>query len=223
MTYQEENLAMKLYYNPISTYSQKALIAFYEKGIDFEPNIVNLMDPEDLAKYRDVYPMGKIPCLVLDDGHLIPESSIIIEYIDDMGAPRLIDGDSERTRKIRFKDRMFDLYLNDPIVTLLFQGMKPEDQRDPGAHENRTIPHRHDVQLHGGRVRRASLCQWRASFSMADCAAAPALFYAEQAAPFAAYKNVSAYWERLKQRPSVQRTQEEARPALEAFMSKNAA
>jgi glutathione S-transferase len=222
MTYQEGNLAMKLYYNPISTYSQKALIAFYEKGIDFEPNIVNLMDPEDLAKYRDVYPMGKIPCLVLDDGHLIPESSIIIEYIDDVGAPRLIDGDSEQTRKIRFKDRMIDLYLDDSIVTLLFQGMKPEDQRDP--ERMKTAKFRIDTMYSfmEAEFEKHPFASGE-QFSMADCAAAPALFYAEQAAPFAAYKNVSAYWERLKQRPSVKRTQEEARPALEAFMSKNAA
>jgi len=213
---------MKLYYNPISTYSQKALIAFYEKGIDFEPNIVNLMDPDDLAKYRHVYPMGKIPCLVLDDGHLIPESSIIIEYIDSMAEPRLIDGDSEQTRKIRFKDRMLDLYLNDPIVTLLFQGMKPEDQRDP--ERMKTAQFRMDtmyafMEAEFEKYPFASGDQ----FSMADCAAAPALFYAEQTAPFAGYKNISAYWERLKQRPSVQRTHEEARPVLEAFMSKNAA
>ena len=213
---------MKLYYNPISTYSQKALIAFYEKGIDFEPNIVKLMDPADLAKYRDVYPMGKIPCLVLDDGHLIPESSIIIEYIDDMGAPRLIDGDSEQTRKIRFKDRMFDLYLNDPIVALLFQGMKPEDQRD--VERMATAQFRIDTMY---SFMEAEFEEHPFAsgdkFSMADCAAAPALFYAEQTAPFAAYKNVSAYWERLKQRPSVRRTHEEARPVLEAFMNKNAA
>jgi glutathione S-transferase len=213
---------MKLYYNPISTYSQKALIAFYEKGIDFEPNIVNLMDPADLAKYRDVYPMGKIPCLVLDDRHLIPESSFIIEYIDSMAEPRLIDGDSEQTRKIRFKDRMIDLYLDDSIVTLLFQGMKPEDQRDP--ERMKTAKFRIDT-MYGFMEAEFEKHPFASGdqFSMADCAAAPALFYAEQAAPFAAYKNVSAYWERLKQRPSVQRTQEEARPALEAFMSKNAA
>ena len=213
---------MKLYYNPISTYSQKALIAFYEKGIDFEPNIVNLMDPDDLTKYRDVYPMGKIPCLVLDDGHLIPESSIIIEYIDSMAEPRLIDGDSEQTRKIRFKDRMIDLYLDDSIVTLLFQGMKPEDQRDP--ERMKTAKFRIDT-MYGFMEAEFEKHPFASGdqFSMADCAAAPALIYAEQAAPFAAYKNISAYWERLKQRPSVQRTQEEARPALEAFMSKNAA
>ena len=213
---------MKLYYNPISTYSQKALIAFYEKGIDFEPHIVNLMDSDDLAKYRDVYPMGKIPCLVLDDGHLIPESSIIIEYIDSMAEPRLIGGDNEQSRKIRFKDRMFDLYLNDPIVTLLFQGMKPEDQRDP--ERIKTAQFRINT-MYGFMESEFEKHPFTSGdeFSMADCAAAPALFYAEQTAPFAEYKNISAYWERLKQRPSVQRTHEEARPVLEAFMSKNAA
>jgi len=213
---------MKLYYNPISTYSQKALIAFYEKGIDFEPHIVNLMDSDDLAKYRDVYPMGKIPCLVLDDGHLIPESSIIIEYIDSMAEPRLIGGDNEQSRKIRFKDRMFDLYLNDPIVTLLFQGMKPEDQRDP--ERIKTAQFRINT-MYGFMESEFEKHPFTSGdeFSMADCAAAPALFYAEQTAPFAEYKNISAYWERLKQRPSVQRTQEEARPVLEAFMNKDAA
>ena len=213
---------MKLYYNPISTYSQKVLIAFYEKALEFEPNIVNLMDPDDLAKYREVYPMGKIPCLVLDDGHLIPESSIIIEYLDDMGEPRLIDGDNEQTRKIRFKDRMFDLYLNEPVVMLLFQGMKPEDQRDP--ERMKTAQFRIDTMYSfmEGEFEKHPFASGD-KFSMADCSAAPTMFYAEQTAPFSEYKNISAYWERLKQRPSVQRTHEEVRPVLEAFMNKDAA
>ncbi len=213
---------MKLYYNPISTYSHKVLIAFYEKALEFEPNIVNLMDPGDLAKYREVYPMGKIPCLVLDDGHLIPESSIIIEYLDDMDEPRLIDGDNEQTRKIRFKDRMFDLYLNEPVVTLLFQGMKPEDQRDP--ERMKTAQFRIDTMYSfmAGEFEKHPFASGD-KFSLADCSAAPALFYAEQTAPLSEYKNISAYWERLKQRPSVQRTHEEARPVLEAFMNKDAA
>jgi len=213
---------MKLYYHPISSYSQKVLIAFYEKGIEFEPNIVNLMDPEARAKYREVYPLGKVPCLVLDDDHIIPESSIIIEYIDGMGEPRLIDGDSEQTRKIRFKDRMFDLYLNEAVVTLLFQGMKPEDQQDPERIE--TAKFRIDTMY--GFMEHEFGSQPFANgkkFTMADCAAAPALFYAQQFAPFSEHKNISAYWERLKERTSVQRTHEEAQPVLEAFMNKDAA
>lgn len=120
---------MKLYYHPISTYSQKVLIALYEKKLDFEPEVVELMDPEGRAKYREIYPMGKIPTLV-HDGHMVPESSIIMEYIDAMAEPRLIKGSADEMRRIRFKDRMFDLYLNNNVATLLFQSMRDEADRD---------------------------------------------------------------------------------------------
>jgi glutathione S-transferase len=213
---------MKLYYNPISTYSQKTLLAFYEKGLEFEPHIVSLMDPEAGKAYREVYPLGKIPCLVLEDDYIIPESSIIIEYIDSLAEPRLIDGDAEQTRKIRFKDRMFDLYLNDSIVTLLFQSMKPEEQKDQERID--TAKFRVDTMYsfmdhEFGQQPYAN----GDNFSMADCAAAPGLFYAEMLAPFAEYKNISAYWERLKERASVQKTHADAKPIIEEFMKKNAA
>lgn len=213
---------MKLYFNPISSYSQKVLLAFYEKGIEFEPNIVSLMDPEAGAAYREIYPLGKIPCLVLDDGHIIPESSIIIEYLDQMAEPRLIEGDAEQTRQIRFKDRMFDLYLNDTVVTLLFQSMKPEEQKDQERIEKAKfqidtmysfMEHEFGQQPYANGDK----------FTMADCAAAPGLFYAELLAPFAEYKNISAYWERLKERASVQKMQEDARPIVEEFLGKYAA
>lgn len=213
---------MKLYYNPISTYSQKVLLAFYEKGLEFEPNIVNLMDPEATEEYRKVYPLGKVPCLVLDDDHIIPESSIIIEYIDGMAEPRLIDGDSDQTRKIRFKDRMFDLYLNETVVTLLFQSMKPEDQKDQERID--TAKFRIDT-MYSFMEQEFSQQPYTngEKFTMSDCAAAPALFYAELLTPFAEYKNISAYWERLKERASVQKTHEDARPIVEELMGKNAA
>ncbi len=213
---------MKLYYNPISTYSQKVLLAFYEKGIEFQPKIIKLMDPESNEEYRKIYPMGKIPCLVLDDDHIIPESSIIIEYIDSMAEPRLIDGDAEQTRKIRFKDRMFDLYLNDTVVTLLFQSMKPDDQKDQEKID--TAKFRIDTMYNFmdhefGQQPYAN----GDTFTMSDCAAAPALFYAELLTPFTEYKNICAYWERLKERASVQRTHKDAKPIVEEFMRKNAA
>lgn len=213
---------MKLYYHPISTYSQKVLIAFYEKGIEFEPSIVNMMDPEARAEYCKVYPLGKVPCLIVDDDHMIPESSIIIEYIDRKAKPRLIDGDSEQTRKIRFKDRMLDLYLNETVTTLLFQGMKPEDQRDQERID--TAKSRIDT-MYGFMENDLGKNAFAngAKFTMSDCAAAPALFYAQQTAPFSGYKNISAYWERLNQRPSVERTFAEARPILEAMMNRDAA
>ena len=168
---------MKLYYNPISTYSQKVLIALYEKKLAFEPAIVNLMDADARAQYREVYPMGKIPCLILDDGHMIPESSIIFEYIDSLAKPTLIKGDADETRRIRLKDRMFDLYLNDAVVTLLFQGMKPENEQDPERIEKARF---HISTMYSFMENEFSQQPFAngEEFLMSDCSAAPGLFYA---------------------------------------------
>ena len=213
---------MKLFYNPISTYSQKVLIALYEKGIDFEPEIVNLMDADARTLYREVYPLGKVPCLQLEDGHIIPESSIIVEYLDPMAEPTLIKGDADEQRRIRFKDRMFDLYLNEAVVTLLFQGMKPESEQDPERIDKAKF---HIATMYGFMENELSTQPYAngEEFLMSDCSAAPGLFYAEQIAPFAEHQNISAYWERLKSRPSVQRTHEEAAPILAEFVAKDAA
>lgn len=213
---------MKLYYHPMSTYSQKVLIALAEKGLEFEPQVVKLMDPEERETYREIYPMGKIPLLVLDDGHIVPESSIIIEYLDGLGGDRLIPDDAERARKVRFKDRMFDLYLSDSIGTLFWQQMKPEAERD--AERIETAKFRIGVMY---RFMQSELGNqpWANgdTFSMSDCAAAAALYYAPRLAPFDEHENVVAYWERLRARETVQKVHEEVAPYLEAFEKQNAA
>ena len=212
---------MKLYYHPISTYSQKVLIAMYEKGLDFEPEIVQLMDPEKRGEYRDVYPMGKIP-LLMDGEQMVPESSIIIEYIDHMAEPRLIRGDADQQRKIRFKDRMFDLYLNEAVVTLLFQGMRPEEARDAERIENAWHRIKVMYMFMESELGKQDYANGN-EFLMGDCAAAPALLYAQKLAPFDEHKNIVAYWDRLKSRPSIQRTIKEATPYIEAMEQQNAA
>jgi len=213
---------MKFYYHPISSYCQKVLVALYEKGIEFDSHIVALMDPEQRAQFREVYPMGKVPLLVVDDDHLIPESSIIIEYLDDIAEPRLIFGDAEQRRKIRFKDRMFDLYLNDSVSTLLFQSMKPASERD----QERIDTSKFRIDTMYGFMEHEFGEQPYANgeeFSMADCAATPALYYAQRTAPFDSYANIRAYWDRLASRPSIRRVISEAEPHVKAFMKEDAA
>ena len=206
---------MKLYYFPLSTYSQKALTALYEKGGDFESEQVKLFDETERERYRKIYPLGRIPLLVLDDGHLIPESSIIVEYLDANleGGPRLIPSAPDEARQTRFHDRMLDLYLNDSIASLLFQSWKPEEARDRELIERSRfragvmydfLEHRLD-----GRT-------WLMGedFTMADCAAGPALLYAGDLFPFAGRPAIAGYWERLSARPSYARVLEEADPYL---------
>lgn len=214
---------MKLYYHPLSTYSQKALIACYEKNTSFELQIVDLFNPQAAAEYRKLYPLGKIPLLVRDNGWMIPESSIIVEYIDqhfDTG-PRLIPQDPELGRQTRFMDRVNDLYLNNNVASLVFENMKPEGERNKAlidkARAELAISYGYMEQGLAGKT-------WLMgeSFSMADCAAAPPLFYAQRVFPFADKPNIGAYFQRLMGRTSFQRVLAEAKPYLERLMGKAA-
>ena len=209
---------MKLYQFPISTYSQKVLIAMYHKGIEFESENVFLFDPDQAAQYREIYPLGKIPLLV-DGDHMVPESSIIIEYIDRMADPRLIPDDPEQSRKVRFKDRMYDLYLADSITTLIFQAWKPEAERD----QDRIRQAEQRVGVMYSFMENEFENQPFSSgseFSLSDCAAAAGLFYADQVAPFDDKPNIVRYWERLRSIPAIQRVHAEARPILEKMADK---
>ncbi len=211
---------MKLYFHPLSTYSQKALIALYEKNATFEKEIVDLLSPDAVLAWKKVYPLGKIPVLV-DGNNFVPESSIIVEYLETAfpNVARLVSSDPEIARKTRFFDRTSDLYLNDPVVTILRDGFAPEGQKSPDAvakaRATLDITYRHLDQHLATRT-------WLAgeAFSMADCAAAPALGYARQVHPFTAYPNLLAYANRVAERPSVRRAAEEAQPYLAKIMQK---
>jgi glutathione S-transferase len=207
---------MHLYFYPLSTYSQKALIGLYEKGIRFTPHHVNLADAEARAAYRKLYPLGKVPLLV-DEDRTIPESSILLEYVDQRfeAGPRLIPADPESARRVRFHDRMFDLYLNESALKIFFDGRKPPEKRDPEvvAKARETL----DVlyQYMDGHFAKNTWA-YGDSFSLADCAAAPPLAYLQQLHPFSKHERVSAYWQRLAERPSVARVLAEAKPLLDA-------
>ena len=206
---------MKLYYYPISTYCQKVLIACYEKSVDFTPELVFLFDEAEREAYRKIYPMGKIPLLVLDDGHWVPESSNIVEYLDThfSDGPRLIPEDADESRQVRFKDRMYDLYLNESVTALVFESWKPEPQRNQEliARSNMRIGVMYDfMEMNLAKQ------TWTngEAFTLGDCAAAPPMFYAQEVAPFDARPNIVAYWQRLQERPAIRRVLDEAAPYL---------
>ena len=198
----------ELYYHPMSTYSQKVLIAIYEKDLRFTPHVVNLMKGAEREEYRKLYPLGKVPLIVLNHGPLIPESSIIIEYLDGLGGTPLISSNPDVARKTRFKDRFIDFYLADSVGTFFGESRKPEAERNGSRIE--TARYRAKA-VYDFLEYELSESQWANGdeFSLSDCAAAAAFCYAGRYMPYDEYPIVSAYAERLAQHPSVSRVREE--------------
>lgn len=202
---------MKLYYFPLSSYSQKVLFALYEKEIPFEPEIVDLLDPVARKAYRETYPIGKVPLLIRDDRVPMGESSVIIEYlhIHHPGGPALLPADPEQALRVRALDRWFDLYVNDPATRLLIEGMKPEDKRDANTMKSATAMLDKMYPILDKHVAKR---EWAAGndLTLADCAAGPALAYCRQVHPFESFENLDRYFGHLRARPSFHRVLEEA-------------
>jgi glutathione S-transferase len=212
-------LPVKLYYHPLSTYSQKVAIGFYEKDVPFHPEIVSLMDPEVRKVYRKIHPFGKIPMLLLESGWRIPESAIILEYLDTHfpKGPKLIPADPERARQARYHERVADLYLNDPISAIFAETMKPEGERDQATIEKAQSCARTAFEAMEKHLASGATYLMGDDFTIADCAAAPPLGYAKQALPFSDFPRLSAYFLRLAERPSYKRALKEALPYLNDF------
>src|SRR5215469_3599071 len=111
-------MSLTLYFHPLASFCQKALIALYENDIPFKPHIVNLFDEASAAAFKKIWPIGRFPVL-RDEARdcTIPESSIIIEYLalHYPGRAQLIPPDAELARRVRLRDRFFDLYVNVPV------------------------------------------------------------------------------------------------------------
>lgn len=206
-------MAYKLYMHPLSSYCHKALIALYETATPFEPVVVNLGDPASRADFVKVWPIGKFP--VLDDsGRTVAESTSIIEYLTlkHPGRP-LIPADAEAALVTRATDRFYDLHVHDPMQKVIGDRLRPEGRSDPHG-----VAHAKGQIDTGLAVAEAQMAKrsWAAgdTFSLADCAAAPPLFYIDMVvAPLAPrFPNLSAYLGRLKARPSYARVLKEAEP-----------
>ena len=207
-------MSLTLHFHPLSSFCWKVLIALYENDIPFTPNSVNLGDPAERAALLQLWGIGKFP--VLRDearNQTVPESSIIIEYLDRHypGRSRFIPEDPEHAWQTRLRDRFYDLYVHLPMQKVMGDRLRPADSKDPhGVEEARA-----QLRTSYGMIeQQMSDGGWAMgeTFSLADCAALPSLFYGNMVEPSGDNKNVTAYLERLKARPSVARVMSEAEP-----------
>lgn len=211
-------MTLKLYYHPFSSYCQKALVALYENAVPFESHILDGPDSPAFRELAERWPMKRFPVLV-DGERTVIEASCIIEYVGlyAPGLVRLIPGDPRAALEVRTMDRFFDNYVSTPQQRIVADSLRPEDVRDPcGVLEARNMLDTAYTWLDKVMSHR----EWAAGehFSLADCGAAPFLFYADWTHPIGnAHPNVAAYRRRLLERPSFARAVDEARPYRKLF------
>lgn len=209
-------MALTLYYHPLSSYCHKVLVALYERDVTFAPRLVNLGDAADRAELAAAWPMVKFPVLRDDArGRDVAESSIIIEYLDlhAPGPHALIPADRDEALDVRLWDRVFDNYVHAPMQAIVADRIHGSAADLAPQRAALDVAYRMIETRMQGRT-------WAGgqAFSMADCAASPALFYASMVHPFPVHcAQLHAYFERLMARPSVRRVMEEAKPYFSMY------
>lgn len=206
-------MALQFYFHPFSSYCQKALVALYENDIPFEPHELAGPDSPAMQTLTQLWPMKRFPVLV-DGERTVLEASCIIEYLGltRPGPVRLIPADPQAALEVRMMDRFFDNYVSTPQQKIVFDAIRPEASRDAygvaQAREMLDTAYAWLDRVMAGR-------EWAAGdqFSLADCGAAPFLFYADWTHRIGEqHANVLAYRRRLLERPSFARAVNEARP-----------
>jgi glutathione S-transferase len=213
-------MALKLYFHPLSAFCQKTLVAFYENETPFDGQLVDLMGEQGRADYLKLWPIGKMPVLRDETrNRMVPESSIIIEYLQRFypGRTVFVPDDAEQALHVRLRDRFFDFYVADPMQKIVTDKLRPSGQNDPtGVEQAKAL-----IETSYGLIdKEMATKSWACgeAFSLADCAAAPALFYAEKLLPFRdRYPHLAAYFDRLLQRPSYARALRAAEPYMKLF------
>lgn len=207
-------MTLTLYYHLLASYCWKVLIALYEHGTSFAPRLVDLADPAQRAELAALWPLARFP--VLRDGdRVVPESSIIVEHLDrhHPGPRPLVPADPDRALEVRRWDRLLDSYVQASVQEIVADRLR-------GAGGDVARAYATLATTYALLERQLGATGWLAgdAFGLADCAAAPALFYAATLQPLPAHAaRLRAYFERLVARPSVRRVLDEARPHFGSY------
>jgi glutathione S-transferase len=217
-------MSLKLYFHPLASFCHKALIALYENRTPFEPIIVDLADERSSKAFTKVWPMAKMPVL-RDEARdrTVAESTIVVEYLDAYyrGATRLLPADADRAWQTRMWDRFYDHYVQEPMQKIVTDRLRTAGKNDDFGVEQAKMQLLEAYKV-AEQLMESKTWTMGSDFTLADCAAAPALFYANTVVPFGRTdNNLSAYLDRLMARPSFARVLDEAQPYFALFPMEN--
>jgi glutathione S-transferase len=196
---------LTLYEHPFALYCQKVLIAFNELGVAYD--VLEEQRDFDRAELAELWPPASIP--VLRDGdQIIGETSIIIEHV---AGARLVP-----SLEARKWDRICDEYVSDSVQAVVADTFL--ERFDEGAVAQAKA--RIDMS-YGMLETQLAVHEFLAgdAFTIAECAAAPGLFYALGIHPWDedAHPQLTRYYRALARRPSFAKVIEDARPYRDLF------
>ncbi|MCE9686156.1 glutathione S-transferase family protein [Shewanella sp. AS16] len=201
---------MELFYHPLSRYSQKVLLSLYEKQVNFYPRVTDLRDPVTRGHFRALFPLARLPMLKCLNGRLLPDASIIAEYLDhrfDSGT-RLLPEDPDRNLEVRLYDRLIDQDLNAPLFQL-------DKLRQPQAEKQdslqiKSLEKSLKLALEALDLRLAGQ-HWLCgdSFTLADCAFIPCLSRCQDLLSLLELEHLARYWQQAQLRGAWVLVQEE--------------
>ena len=212
-------MTLILYYHPFSSYCHKAMMALYEKELEFQPFLIDLGNERSRTEFAAIWPYAKFPVLHdISAGVTLPEATIIAEYAAGLSTagPRLIPEKPDEARSIRLYDRLLDNYLHTPLQKIVGDRLRPAGERDARGVAEARATLATTYKLLESRLTDSG---WMAGddFSLADCAAAPPLFYLSRVAPLAGHPRLMRYLKRVMERPSFRRCLDAARPFRHFF------
>ncbi|RWM06606.1 glutathione S-transferase family protein [Mesorhizobium sp.] len=217
-------MSLTLHFHPLASFCWKPLIAFYENDTPFTPVIVDLGDEQSRAAFLKVSPTGKMPALC-DEARdrTVLESTIVIEYLAAYypGPVELIPADIDLAIKVRQSDRFYDFYVQEPMQKIVGDRLRPQDKTDPFGVDQARQQLRNSYAIVEKEMQSKTWAVGE-TFTMADCAASPALFYANKVEPFGdRFPTVKRYHDRLLERSTFARVIEEAQPYFKFFPYNN--
>ena len=213
-------MSLTLHFHPLASFCWKVLIGLYENETPFTPVIVDLGDAASRAAFLALSPLGKMPVLQDEDrGETVPETTVILDYLDHHypGPVRFTPSDPDAAWRARLWDRIFDLHVQEPMQKIVGDRIRPAGSQDPfGVAQARAQLASSYAVIERELAERTWLSG--ATFGLAECAAAPALYYADRVQPLGAeHAATAAYLGRLKARASFARVLAEAEPYFHMF------
>ncbi len=195
---------LRLIASPTSPYARKVRIVMAEKRIDCEVDMTDVWSPDTYISQFN--PLGKVPCLIMDDGGAVFDSRVIVEYLDTLTpVGHLIPPNGRQRVEVRTWEALADGIVDALVLVRLEHTQRGEDARSQAWIDRQLAKAAAGLKAASTALAERAWCH-EERFTLADIALGVTLGYLDFRFPEIAwradYSNLARYYEKLVTRPS---------------------